>query len=214
MKAANEINVLLVDDHPIVRDGYRLLLENTHEIRVVGEAECGEQAYELYSDMKPDVVVLDLNMPGMGGLEIIQRLITKDPQARVLVFSMHDSQVMVQRALEAGAAGYLTKSSAPSQMVEAVRQVAMGNSFITEELVSGVMEPFLQKKDPLEKLTPREFQLFRKLAEGHSVAEIAETLHISPKTVGVHQTSIMKKLDLRNAAELVRLAIRCRVIEP
>ena len=214
MKATKEINVLLVDDHPIVRDGYRLLLENTQEIRVVGEADSGEQAYEQYSDVKPDVVVLDLNMPGMGGLEIIQRLITKDPQARVLVFSMHDSQVMVQRALEAGAVGYLTKSSAPSQMVEAVRQVAKGNSFINEELVSGVMEPFLQKKDPLEKLTPREFQLFRKLAEGHSVAEIAETLHISPKTVGVHQTSIMKKLDLRNAAELVRLAIRCRVIEP
>ena len=214
MKVPDEIKVLLVDDHPIVRDGYSVLLGNTLDIRVIGEAESGEQAYLRYDELAPDVVVLDLNMPGMGGLELIRRLLAKDPQARILVFSMHDSQVMVQRALEAGAAGYLTKSSASSQIIEAIRQVAHGKAFLNHDLVPEVVESLMVKSDPVHKLSQREFQVFRALAEGHTVAEIADTLCISPKTVGVHQTSIMKKLGLRNAAELVRLAIRCSILEP
>jgi len=214
MKASKKIRVLLVDDHPIVREGYRLLLENTADIHVVGEAECGEEACKLYRDIVPDVVILDLNMPGMGGLETIRRLRAKDPKSRILVFSMQDSQAMLQRALEAGAGGYLTKVSASSQMVEAVREVARGKAYLDQGLVPHVMGVLSGDGDPLRNLTQREFEVFRNLAAGQSVSEIADILCISPKTVGVHQTNIMKKLDVRNASELTRLAIRYSVIEP
>jgi len=153
-------------------------------------------------------------MPGIGGLETIHRLRAKDPRVRILVFSMHDSKVMVTRALEAGAAGYLAKSGAAAQMVEAVRTVARGKPFLNHDMLPEILETQLGKIDPLGQLSQREFQVFRNLAEGHSVAEIAETLSISPKTVGVHQTNIMRKLGLRNAAELTRLAIRYEAIPP
>lgn len=214
MKSQDGIRVLLVDDHPVVRDGCRVLLGNCPDISVVGEAASGEQAYKLYDELHPNVVVLDLNMPGIDGLEFMRRLLAKDPQAHILIFSMHDSQVMVQRALEAGAAGYIPKSSASSQLVEAVLQVAQGKRFLNEDLLPDIVESMMEKSDPLSKLSQREFQVFRALAEGHSVADIADILCISPKTVGVHQTHIMKKLSLRNAAELVRLAVRCAVVEP
>ncbi len=214
MPLSEQITVLLVDDHPVVRDGYRRLLERNPDIRVVGEADNGEQAYALYPKRAPTVVVLDLNLPGMGGMETIRRLVAKYPDVRILVFSMHDSPLLIQRALDAGAAGYLTKSSAADQMVEAIRCVAQGRSYLDHTLSAELMGDHAQNADPLLPLTKREFQVFCKLAEGHSVTEIANTLCISPKTVGVHQTNIMNKLDLKNAAELVRLAIRCGVIQP
>jgi len=211
---AESINVLLVDDHPVVRDGYRRLLENTRDIRVVAEADDGEEACAQYRECHPDIVVLDLNMPGIGGLETIRRLRAKGPGVRILVFSMHDSKVMVARALEAGAAGYLAKSSAALQMVEAVRAVAQGKRFLDQDLVPEILEMQSGEIDLMGRLSQREFQVFRNLAEGHSVAEIAGMLSISPKTVGVHQTNIMRKLGLRNAAELARLAIRNEAIPP
>lgn len=214
MKELNKIGVLVVDDHPIVREGYRLLLQNTPNIRVIGEAESGEQACNIYETVTPDVVVLDLNMPGMGGLEAIRRLLIKDPKARILVFTMHDSQTILQRSLEAGAQGYLAKISASSQMVSAVQQVAQGKTYLDQNLIPQLMESISGNGDPLHILTQREFEVFRQLASGYSVAEIARSLCISPKTVGVHQTNIMKKLNLPNAAKLTLLAIRCRIINP
>lgn len=207
------IQVLLVDDHPVVRDGYRRLLENTPDIHVVAEADSGEEACRLYEQCHPNVVIMDLNMPGIGGMEAISRIRAKDPKAIILVFSMHDSNTMVMRVLEAGAAGYISKSSAASQMVEAVTQVANGKSFIDQAMVMDIVQTRVDSHDPLKKLTQREYQIFINLAEGKPVAEIAEELSISPKTAGVHYTNIMKKLELRNAAELTRLAIRCSVIE-
>ena len=207
------IQVLLVDDHPVVRDGYRRLLENTRDISVIAEAESGEEACHLYEQYHPTVVVMDLNMPGIGGIEAISRIRAKDPKAIILVFSMHDSNTMVMRVLEAGAAGYISKSSAASQMVEAVTQVANGKSFVDQGMMVDIVQTWMDGHDPLKKLTQRQYQIFINLAEGKSVVEIAEELFISPKTAGVHHTNIMKKLDLRNAAELTRLAIRCSVIE-
>lgn len=213
MSRNNIITTILVDDHPVVRDGYRRLLENTQSIKVVAEADDGEEACTLYSKHKPDVVVLDLSMPGIGGLETIRRIRAKDPDARILVFSMHDSKVMITRAMEGGAAGYLTKSSAAGQMVDAIKQVAEGRPYLDPAVVPDIVHSQLSGDDPLSKLSKREFQVFRNLSEGRPVVEIAELLSISPKTVGVHQTHIMKKLNLRNGAELTRLAIRCGVIQ-
>ncbi|TAN80075.1 MAG: response regulator transcription factor [Gallionella sp.] len=210
------ITVLLIDDHPVVRDGFRRILENTPDIRVVAEADDGETGYALHREHKPDVVVLDLNMPGIGGLETVRRIKAHDPGTHILVFSMHANEIMVQRALEMGATGYLTKQGGLGQMVQAVRQVKLGRMYIDPEHVSCVVTN-RQLHDaainPLNELSKREFQLFKLMAEGNSVGEIAETLSISSKTVGVHHTNIMKKLKLQNATQLVRLAIHCNVIE-
>ena len=210
------ITVLLVDDHPVVRDGYHRLLENTPDIRVVAEADDGETGCVRYKEYVPDVVILDLSMPGIGGLETIRRIKAQYPEARILMFSMHGSEIMVRRALEAGATGYLTKKSGMGQMVMAVRQVARGELFIeAEQAVSMTLRKQPPSpEEPLRALSIREFQLFKLLAEGHSVSEIATILSISPKTVGVHHTNIMKKLGLQNTAQIVRLALRYNIIEP
>lgn len=207
------IRVLLVDDHPIVRDGYARILSNTVGISVVGEAENGEDAYKRYTELMPDVVVLDLNMPGQGGMEAMRKIIARDAAARILVFTLHDSQVMVSRAVEGGAMGYLTKRSAPAQMVEAIRTIYAGRPYFDNTLIPDLVNMKLNDPDPVRSLSQREFQIFRLLAEGNTVNEIAVSLHISPKTVGVHQTHIMSKLGLANAAQLARLAIRCGVVE-
>lgn len=208
------ITVMLVDDHPVVRDGYRHLLENTPDIRVVAEANDGEEACALYPQYTPDVVVLDLSMPGIGGLETLRRIKAKDPAINVLVFSMHDSETLVLRSLEAGATGYLTKQGGVAQMVEAVRQVAQGKLFVDAKYVPDLIHHRLfPTEDPLQVLSTREFQIFQLLAEGHSVSDIGVLLSISSKTVGVHHAHIMRKLRLQNAAQLVRLAIRCNVVK-
>lgn len=207
------IKILLVDDHPVVRDGYRRLLENSADIKVIAEAGSGEEAYELYAKHGADIVVLDINMPGIGGLETICRLRARDPKVRILVFSMHDNKVMIERAIAAGAAGYLQKSSAGAQMMDAIRSVAMDKPH-KYGAIEVATETDTDISSPLQALSRREFQIFYKLAAGQSVADIAEVLYISPKTVGVHQTNIMHKLKLRNMVELARLAIRAGVIEP
>lgn len=209
----DSITVMLVDDHPVVRDGYRRLLENYPDITVVAEADNGETACTQYIGVNPDVVVLDLNMPGIGGLETIRWLSAKDSEIKILVFSTHDSKVMVTRALEAGAAGYIVKSSAAEQMVDAIRQIFAGKTFLNHDLSAGSQRASLPDNDPLRVLTKREYQIFSNLAEGRSVSEIAQLFSISPKTVGVHQTNLMNKLKLKNVAELTRLAIRCGSIE-
>lgn len=206
------LRVLLVDDHPVVRDGYRRLLESTSDIRVESEASSGEEAYERYFETNPDVLIIDLSLPGISGIETIRRIRLREPNAHILVFSMHDSPMMVTRALEAGAAGFLTKSSAATEMVDAVRAVAQGRNFMGRDLIQDLVTTKIGADDPLKDLTPREFQVFLRLAQGQVVNEIAGLLHISPKTVGVHQTNIMKKLQLRNVSELTRLAIRCGVV--
>ena len=207
------IKVLLVDDHPIVRDGYRRLLENSVDIQVIAEAGGGEEACELYAKQGADIVVLDLNMPGIGGLETIRRLRARDPQVRILVFSMHDDRIMIERVLSAGAAGYLSKSCVAAQMLDAIHSVAEGKPHLYAA-VPDVTGTDADISSPLRDLSKREFQIFCRLAEGQSVADIAELLCISPKTVGVHQTNIMHKLALRNAVELTHLAIRSGVVEP
>lgn len=208
------ISVLLADDHPVVRDGYRCLLEGTDDITVIAEAMDGETTLSLYSERRPDVVVLDLNMPGIGGLATIERLLRKDNNARILVFSTHDSQEIIQRTIQAGAKGFLIKSSDVNQLVEAIRQVARGRTYIDPTCVMDLAANQIRKSnDPLSMLTPREFEIFRLLADGMTTGQIAVTISISSKTVGVHHANIMRKLNLENGAQLVRLAIRSRIID-
>ncbi len=214
---SKSITVLLVDDHPVVRAGYRRLFESTTDIRVVAEAGDGETGYALYRELKPDVMVLDLNMAGIGGMETLRRVKAHDPDARILIFSMYSNETMIQRVLQMGANGYLTKQGSPEQMIEAVRQIKRGQFYVDPKLVSGMvvanMTTINMREDPLSVLSKREFQLFGLLAEGNSTVQIAAMLSISPKTVGVHHTNIMRKLKLLNKAQLIRLAILCNVIE-
>lgn len=209
------ISVLLADDHEVVRGGFRRLFESTGDIAVIAEATSGEEAYRLYPEHSPSVVVMDLNMPGCGGLDASRRILMRDSNARILVFSVLENEVFLNRALDLGVLGYISKRSASQVMIDAVRQVAAGEIYIGQEML-----PFLVKRKAsadsrlVNELSPREFEVFRLRAEGLSVNAIAELLNVSPKTVGHHNTSLKQKLGAVNDAELTRLAIRLGVIAP
>lgn len=209
------IKVLLADDHEVVRAGYRRLFETTDDIEIVAEATDGEDAYRLYLAHRPTVVVMDLTMPGIGGLDASRRILARDSKAGILVFSVHENEVFLNRALDQGILGYISKRSASRVMIEAVRCVAQGQPFVGREML-----PFLiKRRDPEDSrltadLSPREFEVFRLRAEGRSVNDIAELLNVSPKTIGHHNTSLKQKLGVANSAELTRMAIRLGVITP
>ena len=206
---------MLVDDHAVVRMGFRLLLGNTDDIDVVAEAGSGEDASRLQAEARPDVVVLDLSMPGMGGLEALARMRAKDPHAKVLVLSAHEDSIHPARVLRAGAAGYLTKRSAPDALIGAIRQVARGKTFVEPELAQKlVVEKAAGGASPIDALTPKEFSVFLALAQGRSVNEIAETMSLAPSTVGTHLYNVKQKLGAANAAELALIAVRSGLIEP
>lgn len=210
MSMAEPIRVMLVDDHAVVRAGYRQLLGQTPHIEVVCEAGRGEEACRLYAEQRPDVVVMDLSLPGIGGLETVRRLMIRDPAARVLIFSMHDEPLYVRRALEAGARGYITKSCQPEVLVLAVKEVAEGEMFLDPALSERMSEagaPLVLAPPGLEQLAPREFDVFLLLAKGATTREVADQLCLSHKTVGNYATVIKAKLGVNTSAEMARLAI-------
>ena len=204
------IRVLLADDHPVVRDGYRRLLESEPDLMVVAEAGDADATYLEFVRHQPDVLVLDLSMPG-GGLDALRRILAREPAAKVLVFTMHDSEMMVRRVREAGALGYLAKHGSSDQLLAAIRRVARGDPYPS---CSGDIErdPDVAGGNPAAALSPREFQIFLLIAEGHSLGDIAAALHISPKTANVHHANIMRKLGTRNDAQLVRLAFQYQLV--
>ncbi len=203
------IRVMLVDDHAVVRMGFKLLLQEDNEIAVVGEADSGEAALKQYAALTPDVVVMDISMPGMGGMEAVSRLLAKDANARVLVLSAHEDSIHPQRLLKAGARGYLSKRSAPEELLQAIRDIAAGKGYLDPALKQ-VMESGAgtAAQSPVDVLTDREFEVFMALAKGQSVARIAATLFLSPRTVGTHLYNIKQKLNAANAAELTLIALR------
>ena len=208
------LRIMLVDDHAVVRMGFRLLLDTTSDLRVVAECGSGEEALQCFAEVNPDVVVLDLSMGGMGGLETLSRLLAKWPATRVLVLSAHEDTAHPRRALTAGALGYLTKRSAAEALIEAIRQVAAGKLFLEPALAQEiVVEQVGRPGSPLETLSAREFEVYVMLARGKSVAEIAAVLFLSPRTVGTHLYNIKQKLGAGNAAELTLIAIRNGLIE-
>ena len=208
------LRIMLVDDHAVVRMGFRLLLATTSDLRVVAECGSGEDALKCFAEVNPDVVVLDLSMGGMGGLETLSRLLAKWPAVRVLVLSAHEDTAHPRRALAAGAIGYLTKRSAADALIEAIRQVAAGRLFLEPALAQEIVVAQVGSQgNPLEALSPREFEVFLMLARGKSVAEIAELLFLSPRTVGTHLYNIKQKLGAGNSAELTLIAIRNGLID-
>jgi two-component system, NarL family, invasion response regulator UvrY len=207
------IRVMLVDDHALVRMGFRMLLADA-QIEVVAEAESGEQACIDYPRIKPDVVVMDLSMPGMGGLEAVRRLLAQDPKARVLALSAHEDTAHPRRMLRAGALGYLTKRSAPDALIEAVSLVASGQRYVDAGTAQALALAQLEgDASPAETLSEREFSVFIQLARGQSVAQIAQTLKLSPSTVGTHLYHVKQKLGASNQSELTLVALRWGLIQ-
>jgi DNA-binding NarL/FixJ family response regulator len=205
------IRILLVDDHAVVRAGYRRFLERSEDVSVVAEAADAAEGYVLFRRHAPDISVVDLSMPGAGGLELIRRIVAHEPLARVLVFSMHADAVFAVRALQAGARGYVTKRSAPEILVEAVRQVHAGRSFLSPDITLAFGRG---DADPLAVLSAKEFEVFRLIAEGRSVADIAAALSLSQKTVANYQALIKNKFGAATTAALVHVALRHGVIAP
>ena len=209
------IRVLLVDDHAVVRTGFRLLLQARSDFAVVGEAESGEAACQRYIDLAPDVVVMDIAMPGMGGIEALRRIRAHDPQARVLALSAHDDPMHARRALREGALGFLSKRSAPEALLEAVAAVAAGQRYIDPRVAQRLALEDIEGKEssPIKRLSEREFDVFIRLARGASVQRIADDLRLSASTVGTHLYNVKQKLGVSNQSELTLLAIRHGLIE-
>ncbi len=212
-----EITVMLVDDHAVVRAGYRLLLARAGNIEVVSEASRGEEACQYYLEHRPAVTVMDLNLPGIGGLAAVGRIVGRDPAAKILVFSIHDEPVYVARALEAGALGYISKSCAPEVLVEAVRKIARGERFVEPEIARKLAARDCAKNagaTGLGGLSAREFDIFRLLAQGLTTREVAEELRLGHKTVANYSTLLKNKLNARTAAEMARIAYASGVLKP
>jgi two-component system invasion response regulator UvrY len=209
------IRVLLVDDHAVVRVGFRLLLQSQAEVSVIAEAESGEVACQRYLELTPDVVVMDLAMPGMGGLEALRRIRAHHPQARVLALSAQDDPMHARRALREGALGFLSKRSAPEALIDAVTAVAAGQRYIDPSLAQKLALDEIDgtAKSVVDRLSEREFEVFIRLARGASVQRIAEDLKLAPSTVGSHLYNIKQKLRMTNQSELTLIAIREGLIE-
>ncbi|TFW73099.1 DNA-binding response regulator [Methylotenera oryzisoli] len=210
----SQINVMLVDDHAVVRMGFKMLLESDVDIKVVAEAESGELAIQRYVEHKPNVVVMDITMPGIGGLEAIERILAKDSTAKILVLSAHEDSVHPKRVLNAGAMGYLTKRSAAEELIKAIRTVAGGKKYLEASVAQQMaIQQLSGDQNPVDVLSPREFEVFMALAKGKTTNEIAETLFLSPRTVGTHLYNIKQKLNANNSAEIALIAMRSGLLD-
>ncbi len=210
------IRVLLADDHSIVRAGLRRIVEESGDIEVVAEASDGREAVLAVRRERPDVAVIDISMPVLDGLEVITQLKSENPEVPILVLTMHEEHQYVVRTIETGAMGYITKQSAPEQLVKAIRKVHSGSLFLTDEAAEALVLRVAKGtniQSPLETLSTRELQVLRRLALGNTNREIAEAYHISIKTVDTYRFRLLKKLKLRNNADLSRFAIQNHLID-
>ncbi len=209
------INVLLVDDHELVRTGIHRLLDDAKGIRVAAEASSGEQAIEYIRQTPPDVVMMDLNMPGMGGLEATRKLKKTVPTLPVIVLTVHTDDPYPSQLLKAGAAGYLHKGCSVDEMVEAINEVNKGGRYISREVAQSLAMSWVPGTDdsPIDTLSQRELQVMLMLAEGQKVSQISAQLHLSPKTVSTYRSRIISKLHVNSDAELTRLAMRYGIIK-
>jgi DNA-binding NarL/FixJ family response regulator len=210
------IRILLADDHSIVRAGLRRIIEDSGDIEVIAEAADGHEAVQKAHETMPDVAVIDISMPIMDGLEVISQLHHYYPKMPILILTMHEEEQYVFRAISAGAKGYITKRSAPEQMVNAIRKVHAGGRYLSDSAAESLAHRVAsgtQDRSPLDALSNREIQVLRHLALGKTTREIAEAYNISVKTVDTYRYRLLKKLNLRNNAELSRFAIQNRLVE-
>lgn len=214
-----KIRVLLVDDHALVREGIRSLLQLHGDIDVVGEASDGREAIQKAHELNPDVVVMDISMPFLGGIQATQQILKEKPTARIVVLSRHDSLVYARSLLEAGAQGYVPKKAVSTELAAAIRAVYHGDVFLHPSIAKAVTRDYVQlaqlerKKDPYERLSDREKEILKLLAEGYSSRQIAEQLYLAVKTVLNHRRNIMEKLGVENAAQLIKYAIRIGLVD-
>lgn len=214
MSTNTPIRVMLVDDHAVVRAGVRRLLEQDERFSVVAEAETGERAYQIFGEHLPDISLLDLSMPGIGGMETIKRIVARYPTAKILVLSMHENAAFASQALKAGAKGYLAKSGLAEELSNAIQWVMTGQTYLGTEISHKIaLQMHESHGDPMQVLSAREFEIFRMLVDGVELSIIASTLNISLKTVANYQTGIKQKLGVSSPVEMVRMAIRCGLIE-
>ena len=207
------MKILIVDDHPIVRAGLGRLLTAEAGFEIC-EAASGREALSAFKEQEPTLVILDLNLPGIGGLEVLARLKAFAPDARVLVLSMHDDETHVTRALRAGAAGYLTKNAPPEELLEAIGRVAEGHTYIEREIAEGLVFASIRASpDPLKDLSSRDLEILRQLAEGHTLSQIADTVGIGYKTAANNCSRIKARLSVASTADLIRIAIRCGLVD-
>lgn len=209
------VRVLLVDDHELVRTGIRRLLEDNEGIEVVGEARSGEEAVTAVQTQEPEIVLMDVNMPGMGGLEATRKLLRINPELKIVVVSVHVDGLVPKRVLEAGAVGYLTKGCSAEEVVLAVRTVKRGQRYISREVAQNLaLNTVTGKGGGLEALSQRELQVLLMITQGRSIQEISDSLFLSPKTVSTYRSRIFKKLGVDSDVELTHLALRHGIIEP
>lgn len=213
MTSSNLIQVLLVDDHEVVREGCRRSLMVDSDIEVVAEANSGELAYRIYDSYMPDVVIMDLSLPGIGGIETIKRILNRHPLAKIIIFTMHGNPVLVRKALQIGAKGFLNKATTPIKLADAVRVVMAGKIYIDPGIAEAIaIEELSEISNPLASLSVRELEIFRHITNGKSTTEVAEILHLSPKTVSNNSCQIKKKLGASTIAELIRIGTDAGIV--
>jgi two-component system, NarL family, invasion response regulator UvrY len=206
IEAAGRIGVLLVDDHAVVREGYRRLLERDVRLNVIGEAASAAETLRLDAQLRPDVIVLDIALPGVSGIEILRRILSRRADACVLMFSMYQDGIYATRALQAGAQGYVSKASAPDLLIEAVGRVAAGERYVSPDVEAAMSKQSSRTSQLADTLSTRELEVLRLLTQGYGMDEIGERLGLSPKTAANHQSSIKQKLGASSAMQLILIA--------
>ena len=209
------INVLLTDDHALVRSGIRRLLEDTQLVKIVGEAECGEDSLRMVQELKPDVILMDVNMPGIGGVETCRRILQRDPKQKIIVLTVHSEQTFPKRMLEIGAKGYLTKECGIDEMMEAIKQVNNGNSYIATSIAQQLALSLLpgNESNPIDRLSRREFQVMLMISNGLSNIQISEKLCLSPKTISTYRLRLLEKLGAKSEVDLIKIAVEQGMVE-
>jgi DNA-binding NarL/FixJ family response regulator len=205
------LRILIVDDHPMMREGLRTLISREHDLAVCGEAETAGQALDAVANLKPDLVLADISLPGRSGVELIKDICALQPAVLILVISMHDESLYAERVLRAGARGYIMKQESGPTMIQAIRQVLAGRIYLSDKMSARILENVAGKRakaSPIERLSDREFEVFQLIGRGKSTVQIAEELHLSTKTVEAHRAQVKAKLDLRNMPELISFASR------